>query len=58
MTQLRDRYDNAVGFVDLYIVFKDPNPSTTWSNDLCKNLMRFFVNQKDIQRIVFPYNFK
>jgi len=58
MTELRSKNDNTLGFVDPYVVFKGPNPSATWINDMCMNLMRFFVDQKDKIRILFPYNFK
>jgi hypothetical protein len=58
MTELRSKNDNTLGFVDPYIVFKQPNLSATWINDICTNLMRFFVNQKDKKGILFPYNFK
>jgi hypothetical protein len=58
MTDLRSKNDNTLGFVDPYVVFKEPNPSVTWINDMCTNLMRFFMNQKDKKRILFPYNFK
>jgi len=58
MTELRSKNDNTLGFVDPYIVFKEPNPSATWINEMCMNLTRFFVNQEYKKRILFPYNFK
>jgi len=58
MTELRSRNDNTAEFVDPYIVFKDPNSLATWINDMCTNLMRFFMKQKDKRRILFPYNYK
>ena len=58
MTELRSKNVNTIGFVDPLVIFKEPNPSVTWINDMCMNLMRFFVNKKDERRILFPYNFK
>jgi hypothetical protein len=57
MTELISKNDNTIGFVDPYVIFKEPNPSSTWINDMCTNLMRFFMNQKYKRRILFPYNF-
>jgi len=54
MTELRSKNNNTLGFVDPYIVFKEPNPSATWINDMCTNLMRFFVNQKGKKEYSFP----
>ena len=56
MTKLRSKNDHTVGFVDPYVVFKEPNPSATWINDMCTNLIRFSVNQKYKRRILFSYN--
>ena len=60
MRELRMRNDNSIGFVDPYIVFKAPQ--TVWTADheteVCTNLMRFFVNQKEKQKILFPFNFE
>ena len=57
MTELRKRQDNDVGFVDLIVVFKHPDPLPGWIAELKKNLMRFLVNQQN-KDILFPYNFK
>ena len=54
MTELRSKNDNTLGFVDPYVVFKEPNPSATWINDMYTNLMRFFVNQKDKKEYSSP----
>ena len=56
MRELRMRNDNSIGFVDPYIVFKAPQAVWTASHetDVCTNLMRFFVNQKEKQKILFP----
>ena len=40
MTQLRKRKDNNVGFVDLNVIFKHPNPPPQWKAEPEKNLMR------------------
>jgi len=58
MRELRSRNDNIVGFVDPYVIFKDPNPTATLMNDMCMNLMRFLVNQQEKRTILFLYNFK
>ena len=57
MTELIKRKDNDVGFFDLNVVFKHPNPLPQWKAELKKNLMRFLVNQQNTD-ILFPYNFK
>jgi hypothetical protein len=60
MRELRIRNDNSIGFVDPYIVFKDPQAVWTEAHEteVCINLMRFFVNQKEKQKILFPFNFE
>jgi len=60
MRELRIRNDNSIGFADPYIVFKAPHAVWTTSHEtkVCTNIMRFFVNQKEKQKIVFPFNFE
>jgi len=60
MRELRSRNDNSIGFVDPYIVFEAPHALWTASHEteVCTNLMRFFVNQKETQKILFPFNFE
>lgn len=60
MRELRMRNDNSIGFVDPYIVFKAQQALWTASHEteVCTNLMRFFVNQKEKQKILFPFNFE
>ena len=70
MRELRIRNDNSIGtlilfslimFVDPYIVvFKAPQAVWTASHEteVCTNLVRFFVNQKEKQKILFPFNFE
>jgi len=60
MRELRNKNDNSIGFVDSYIVFKAPQAVWTPSHEIevYINLMRFFVNQKEKQKILFPYNFE
>jgi hypothetical protein len=60
MRELRIRNDNSIGFVDHYIVFKAPHAVWTAAHEteVCTNLMRFFVNQKEKQKILFPFNFE
>ena len=60
MRELRIRNDNSIGFVDLYIVFKAPQAvwAAAHETEACTNLMRFFVNQKEKQKILFPFNFE
>jgi len=60
MRELRIRNDNSIGLVDPYIVFKAPQAVWTASHEteVCTNLMRFFVNQKEKQKILFPFNFE
>jgi hypothetical protein len=51
--------DIDVGFVDPYIIFKDPvTPPPYWKPQAEKNLMRFLVNQRNKTMILFPYNFE
>ena len=54
MRELRIRNDNSIGFVDSYIIFKAPQAMWTASHEteVCTNLMRFFVNQKEKQKIL------
>ena len=49
MRELRSKNDNSIGFVDPYIVFKALQVVWTASHEteVCTNLMRFFVNQKE-----------
>jgi len=58
--ELRSKNDNNIGFVDPYIVFKAPQAvwTASYKTEVCTNLMRFFVNQKEKQKILFPYNFE
>ena len=60
MRELRMRNDNSIGFVDPYIVLKAPQAvwTTSHETEVCTNLMRFFVNQKEKQKILFPFNFE
>jgi len=60
MRGLRIKNDNSIGFVDPYIVFKAPQVvwTASYKTEVCTNLMRFFVNQKEKQKILFPYNFE
>jgi len=60
MRELRSKNDNSIGFVDPYIVFKAPQEVwiPTYETEVCTNFMRFFVNQKEKQKILFPYNFE
>ena len=60
MRELRIRNDNSIGFVDPYIVFKASQAVWTayHEKEVCTNLMRFFVNQKEKQKILFPFNFE
>lgn len=60
MRELRMRNDNSIGFVDPYIVFKAPQAvwTTAHETEVTTNLMRFFVNQKEKQKILFPFNFE
>ena len=60
MRELRMSNDNSIGFIDPYIVFKAPQAGWTAAHDteICTNLMRFFVNQKEKQKILFPFNFE
>ena len=59
MGELRIRNDNSIGFVNPYIVFKAPQVWTAdHETEVCTNLMRFFVNQKEKQKILFPFNFE
>ena len=60
MRELRIRNDNSIGFVDPYIVFKAPQAVWIASHEteVYTNLMRFFVNQKEKQKILFPFNFE
>ena len=60
MRELRSKNDNSIRFVDHYIIFKAPQAVWTISHEtgVCTNLMRFFVNQKEKQKIIFPYNFE
>ena len=52
--------NNSIGFIDSYIIFKAPQVMWTTSHktEVCTNLMRFFMNQKEKQKILFPYNFE
>jgi len=56
MRELRSKNDNSIGFVDPYIVFKAPQAVWTASHEteIGTNLMRFFVNHKEKQKILFP----
>jgi hypothetical protein len=48
-----------LAFVDPNIVFKDPvTPKPNWKPESESNLMKFLVNQRHKQDILFPYNFK
>jgi len=49
MRELRIKNDISIGFVDSYIVFKAPQAvwTTSYEKEVCTNLMRFFVNQKE-----------
>jgi hypothetical protein len=59
MRDLRARNDKEVGFVDPYVVFKDPKtPYAIWRVQTERNLRRYLINQKDKRYILFPYNFK
>jgi len=60
MRELRIRNNNSIGFIDPYIVFKAPQAVCTASHEkeVYTNLMRFFVNQKEKQKILFPFNFE
>jgi hypothetical protein len=59
MRDLRARNDKEIGFVDPYVVFKDPNtPYVMWRVQTERNLRRYLINQKDKRYILFPYNFK
>ena len=60
MRDLKIINDNSIGFVDPYIVFKAPQAVWTASHEIevYTNLMRFFVNQKEKQKILFPFNFE
>jgi hypothetical protein len=55
MTERKKKGCNEVGFVDPNIVFKDP---VTPKPESESNLMKFLVNQRQKQDILFPYNFK
>jgi len=60
MRELRSKNDNSFGFVDPYILFKAPHAVWIASHEteVCTNLMRFFVNQKEKQKILFSYIFE
>jgi hypothetical protein len=59
MTKRKKKGCNEVGFVDPNIVFKDPvTPKPNWKAESESNLMKFLVNQRHKQDILFPYNFK
>ena len=60
MRELTSKNDNSIGFVDSYIVFKATQAvwTTSHETEVYTNLMRFFVNQKEKQKILFPYNFE
>jgi len=60
MRELRSKNNNRIGFVDPYIIFKAPQTVSTASHEteVCTNLMRFFLNQKEKQKILFPYHFE
>lgn len=55
---MRKRGEHGVGFVDPYIIYKNPNPTETTAADNETNLMRAFVKQKEKRRLLFPYNFE
>ena len=54
MTELRKRKDNDVGFVDPYVVYKQPNPPKDYKPQPERNLINFLVNQHDKKEILFP----
>jgi hypothetical protein len=59
MTERKKKGCNEVGFVDPNIVFKDPvTPKPNWKSKSESNLMKFLVNQRHKQDILFSYNFK
>jgi len=60
MRELKIRNNNSIWFVDPYIVFKAPQAVWTvyHETEVCTNLMRFFVNQKEKQKILFSFNFE
>jgi len=56
MRELRSKNGNSIGFVDPYVVFKAPHAvwTTSHETEVCTNLMRFFVNQKEKQTYSSP----
>jgi hypothetical protein len=58
MRDLTRRNNKNIGFVDPYIIFKDPNtPYDQWRPQTERNLWRFLINQKNKRFKLFPYNF-
>jgi hypothetical protein len=59
MRDLRDRNDKRIGFIDLYVVYKDtvtPDPNHQRPAEMERNLRQFLYNQRDRGSILFPYN--
>ena len=58
MVELKKRGCTSIGFIDPYIVYKNPITQATWLEDTKHNLRRFFERQRNKRVILFPYNFK
>jgi len=59
MKESKKRSDTTVGFINPYVVFKDPlTPMQNWKPQTEKNIMRILVNKRNKRMILFPYNFK
>jgi transcriptional regulator NrdR family protein len=57
--RLRLKQDDRIGFIDLYVVYKDTktkDPFNLKIKEIEKNLRRLFYNQKHKELILFPYN--
>ena len=54
MRDLRRRGDTTIGFIDPYIVFKDPL-TRGWETAAEENVLKFLSEQKDKESILYPY---
>jgi hypothetical protein len=54
MRNLRIRRDSTIGFIDPYIVFKDPL-TRGWETAAEENIMMFLTEQKNKETILYPY---
>jgi hypothetical protein len=58
MGELRKKRYTHIGFIDPYIVYKNPITHASWLEDTRANIRNFLERQRDKKAILFPYNFK